>query len=73
LKRLSVKLSDDFLSERAIGKLDEGEASRATGLPIDRHGDVGWFRDRGEVDSKISFGRAVRQISNKKTNWQRSS
>jgi hypothetical protein len=40
LKRLGVKLPDDFLSERAVGKLDKGEASGATGLPIDRHGDM---------------------------------
>jgi hypothetical protein len=73
VKRLSVELLDDLLSERAVGKLDESEASRATGLPIDRHGDVRWFRDGGEVGSKISFGRAVRQISDKKANCQGSS
>jgi hypothetical protein len=40
LKRLSVKLANDFLRLRAVGEFNEGKASRATGLPIDRHGDV---------------------------------
>jgi len=73
LERLGVELPDDFVSERAVGKLDKSEAARAAGFPVHGHDDVGRFRDGCEVSSKISFSRAVRQVSDEQTDCQGSS
>ena len=45
LERLCVKLADDFLCLRTVDKLDERKSARATGLAIDRHGNVGGLCD----------------------------
>jgi hypothetical protein len=49
LERLGVKLADDFLGLSTVDKLDERKSARATGLAIDRHGDVGRLCDGCEV------------------------
>jgi hypothetical protein len=67
---LCVELPDDFGGKRRVGELDEREAARTSRLPIDRHDDVGRFRDGREVGSKISFRRAVRQVSDEQTDCQ---
>jgi len=73
LERLGIEFPHDLVGERAVGKLDEGEATRSAGLPVDGHDDVGRFRDGCEVSSKISLSRAVRQVSDKQTDCQCSS
>jgi hypothetical protein len=51
LKRLRVELLDDFFGDGAIGEFDESKAARTTGLAIDRHGNVGWLGDGGQVSA----------------------
>jgi len=70
LERLGVELANDFLCLRTVDKLDERKSARATGLAIDRHGDVGRLCDGCEVGAKIGLGRTVGEISDEQTDCQ---
>jgi hypothetical protein len=67
---LRVELLDDVLGDGAIGKLDEGESTRTTRLPIDRHDDVGRLGDTRKVSAQIRFGRAVGEVPDEQTDCQ---
>jgi hypothetical protein len=70
LERLRVKLANDFLCLCAVDKLDERKSARATGLAIDRHGDVGRLCDGCEVGPEIGLARTVGEISDEQTDCQ---
>jgi hypothetical protein len=70
LERLRVKLANDFLGLCAIRKLDECKSARATGLAINRHGDVGRLCDGCEVSPEIGLARTVGEIPDEQTDCQ---
>jgi len=70
LERLGVELANDFLCLRTVDKLDERKSARATGLAIDRHGDVGRLCDGCEVGPEIGLARTVGEISDEQTDCQ---
>jgi hypothetical protein len=65
---LGVKPADRFFGDRPIGVLDECETARASGLPIDRHNDLGRLPDGPEVFPKVGLSGTVRQVSNEQAN-----
>jgi hypothetical protein len=73
LKRLGIELPDHLVGDGAVGEFDKGEATRTAGFSVHGHDDVGRLRDSCEVSSKISFRRAVRQVSDEQTDCQGSS
>jgi hypothetical protein len=70
LEWLRVELLDDFFRHGALGELDEREAAWTAGLAIDRHDDVGRFRDSGEVRAEIRFACTVGEIPDEQTDCQ---
>jgi hypothetical protein len=70
LEWLRVELTNDFFGLLAVCKLDECKSARTTGLPIDRHGDVGRLCDGREVCPEIGLARAVGEVSDEQTDCQ---
>lgn len=70
LERLGVELANDFFRLLAVRKLDERKSAWASGLSIDRHGDVGRLCDGREVSAKISLTRTVWEVSDEQTDCQ---
>jgi hypothetical protein len=70
LKRLGVELLDDLFGDRALDELDEGEATRAAGFPIDRHDNVGRLCDGREMGPEVSLTCPVREVSDEQTDCQ---
>jgi hypothetical protein len=73
LKRLGIELPHDLVGDGAVGEFDKRKATRTAGFAVHGHDNVGRLRDRCEVSSKISFRRAVRQVSDEQTDCQGSS
>lgn len=70
LEWLCVELANDFFRLIAVRKLDERKSARASGLSIDRHGDVGRLCNGCEVSPKISLARTVGEVSDEQTDCQ---
>jgi hypothetical protein len=59
-----------LLRDCTIGEFDERKAARPAGLAIDRHHDVGRFRNGREVRSEIRFAGTVWKVPDEQTNCQ---
>lgn len=70
MKRLRVEFADDFFSDGPVRELHEREPARATGLPINRHGNVRGLCDGGKVGSEVRLAGTVREISDEQTDCQ---
>src|SRR3990170_367684 len=67
-ERLGVEPANGLLGHRPVGELDEGEAARPSGLPIDGHDDLGRLSDGTEVLAELGLRGPVRQISYEQAN-----
>ena len=64
---LLIESSDGFFRDGALGIIDECEASRPAGFPVDRQNDLGRCADARQVFPQIYLVRGVRQIAYKQT------
>ena len=67
---LTVETPDGFLGVGALAELHEGEASRATGLTVDRHHDLGGYSHRRQVLTQLCFRGPVGKVSDEQPNRQ---
>ena len=67
LEGLLIESPDGFFGDAAIGVIDEREASRTAGFPIDGQDDGRGFADAGEVLAQLGFRRRIRKIADEQT------
>jgi hypothetical protein len=67
---LAVETPDGFLGVGAFAELHEGEASRAAGLTVNRHHDLGGYSHRRQVRTQLCFRGPVGKVSDEQPNRQ---
>jgi hypothetical protein len=64
---LLVEPADRCFRDRAIGIVDEGEAARAAGFPVDRKDNLGRLADARQMLAQLWLRRGVRQVAYEQT------
>jgi hypothetical protein len=62
-----IEAANGFFGDRAIGVVDEGEAPRAAGFPIDGELDLRRRADARQVLAQLCLGRRIGQVADEQT------
>jgi hypothetical protein len=66
---LPVELLDRRFGLRPLGVFDEGKATRATGLAVERPNNLRRLTNLREMLTQVVFRGLVREISYEQSNW----